>query len=135
LLLKQTKDATDRALDLSIGGPYVALGTYADMISRHDVNRPLAWSVCWDQPNDIALVDPTGRRTEAFAKGNQFEIASEIVSDRGAPRARSLKYRFGQHSFTLAQKGVPKVQPSILLPTGVSVLSGPRGGHGNFLAP
>ena len=104
LLVKQTKDATDRALTLNLGGPYVTLGTYEDFITRHEETRRLRWTIGWDQEDDLALVDPIGKRTDAFAKGRNFEVESEIASVKGAPRARLLRYRFADHAFSLTPK-------------------------------
>ena len=42
LLLKQTKEATDRAISLELNGPYVQLGTMQDAIHRHDESLRLA---------------------------------------------------------------------------------------------
>ena len=46
LLLKQTRNATDRGLVLDFGGPggMVNLGTFADVVHRHDLMARLRWS-------------------------------------------------------------------------------------------
>jgi predicted ATPase len=104
LLLKQTKDAADRGLTLELGGPYVTLGSYQDFIHGHNLSAQLAWSLMWDQTSEIALVDPAGKRTEAFAKDKVVQIESAIDASRSAPRARSLAYRFAQHVFRLVPR-------------------------------
>ena len=104
LLLKQTKDAADRGLTLELGGPYVTLGSYRDLVHGHDLSARLAWSLRWDQANEIALVDPEGKRSEAFARDKVVEIESTIDASRGAPRALSLAYRFAQHIFRLVPR-------------------------------
>ena len=45
LLLKQTKDATDRALALDLNGDLVKLGTIRDAIHGHDDSLEIAWRV------------------------------------------------------------------------------------------
>ncbi len=106
LLLKQTRDATDRGLAIDLGGPYAMLGTYRDFISRHEEDRKFEWGLGWEQDDELSLVDPIGKRTDAFARGKKLTVESEIVSAKGAPSARFLKYTFGEFSFSLAPKTV-----------------------------
>ena len=104
LLLKQTKDAADRGLTLELGGPYVTLGSYQDFVHGHDLSADLNWSLEWDQADEIVAVDPSRRGSRPFARSDIVEINSEITAPRGAPRARSLAYRFADHSFRLAPR-------------------------------
>ena len=101
LLLKQTKDASDRGLTLEVGGPYVTLGSYHDFVHNHEFSNPLVWKLLWDQSEEVILVDPAGKRNEVFARGKAIEIESTIEAPRGAPRARSLTYRFEGQAFSL----------------------------------
>ena len=50
LLLKQTKDATDRGLVLDFGSPtdLVNLGTFEDAVHLHELNRRIRWSLEWE---------------------------------------------------------------------------------------
>ncbi|MSP41813.1 MAG: hypothetical protein EXR08_00360 [Alphaproteobacteria bacterium] len=41
LMLKQTKEATDRAISVELNGEYVQLGTFRDTIHLHDEKGPL----------------------------------------------------------------------------------------------
>lgn len=49
LMLKQTKDATDRGLVLDLGGQnqLVNLGSYKDLIYKHQLDLSLKWSIDW----------------------------------------------------------------------------------------
>jgi predicted ATPase len=104
LLLKQTKDAADRGLTLELGGPYITLGSYHDFIHNHELSNSLAWSLSWDQDDDLALIDPAGKRNEVFARGKNITVDVSIEAMRGAPRARSLTYRFQDHAFSLVPR-------------------------------
>jgi predicted ATPase len=105
MLLKQTKEAVDRALTLELGSPYAILGSYQDFIYNHDERADLKWGLTWEHSEEISLIDPSGKRTDAFAKGRLVSSESVVSSEKGAPKARSLAYRFGDHSFRLAPKG------------------------------
>src|SRR3954471_1313516 len=61
LLLKQTKDATDRALALDLNGDLVQLGTIKDAIHNHDESLPIAWLASFGLIQDLALSDPSKR--------------------------------------------------------------------------
>ena len=49
LLLRQTKNATDRGLVLDFGGPtdLVNLGTFEDVVHGHDLHRRIRWALEW----------------------------------------------------------------------------------------
>ena len=49
LLLKQTKNATDRGSVLNFGdsSDFVNLGTFKDVIHRHDERKSLSWHLEW----------------------------------------------------------------------------------------
>lgn len=48
LLLKQTREATDRGTVLELNGDYVALGGYEDLINNHQINEILSWGLEFD---------------------------------------------------------------------------------------
>ena len=104
LLLKQTKDATDRALSLDLGGPYVTLGTYQDLIHQHEDNRKIEWSLDFEQDEDLVIPDPQGKRRDELIRGRSVRLKSEIESHNGAPRGRFLSYEIGGKTFSLAPK-------------------------------
>ena len=61
LLLKQTKDGTDRSVSLDLNGPYVSLGVFHDVIHRNDETQALSWSLAIKRAKDLVLIDPSGR--------------------------------------------------------------------------
>jgi predicted ATPase len=104
LLLKQTKEATDRAISLDLNGPYVSLGVYKDAIHGHDETRRLGWDITFDRANDLTLFDPSGSRTASFARGKTIRIRGEVrAKDLGAS-AEMLEYEIGGVRFRLAPK-------------------------------
>src|ERR1700682_259208 len=73
LLLKQTKEATDRGISLELNGPYVSVGAYKDMIHGHNESRRLSWDLSFDRPKELTLVDPSGKRTESLARSKVID--------------------------------------------------------------
>ncbi len=105
LLLKQTKEATDRAISLDLNGAYVSLGVYRDMIHEHEEEQALSWSLAFDLDKDLTLVDPSGKRTATIARSRRLELESEVrARDEGAV-SRRLAYRLGDMLFALSPKG------------------------------
>jgi len=101
LLLKQTKDATDRALSLELNGSFVQLGTIRDAIHRHDENGRLTYDLAFRLDSPLALQDPTGRKTESIAEGRDVTYAAEIAVHQKAPRAERLAYGLDGLTFIL----------------------------------
>lgn len=108
LLLKQTKNATDRGLVLDFGGPgqLVNLGSYKDVVHGHQVSSHLKWKIKWSLPNKANINDPSKKRTEVLASDSTLAVESiahwqdqELVSD-------FLEYRFGGFGFSISPKKV-----------------------------
>lgn len=104
LLMKQTKDATDRAISLELNGDLVQLGTIKDAIHQHDEKRSITWSLGFLLENELALSDPSRKKTSLVAKGDRLTLRSEIAVQQRAPVARRLSYRLGQMRFSLAPR-------------------------------
>ncbi len=105
LLLKQTKDATDRAISLELNGDLVKLGTIKDAIHRHDETKSIKWSAEFTRQIDLTLNDPSRGRAAAVARSKVFEIESNILVAENAPTAKSLTYKIGGLEFSLAPRG------------------------------
>ena len=105
LLLKQTKDATDRKTSLELNGPYVGLGVYGDMIHRHEVERPLSWSLAIKRSKALAIVDPTRKGAAIVANSPEFEMNGGVAPRDQDPVATRLSYRVGEMTFSLEPKG------------------------------
>ncbi len=104
LLLKQTKDATDRAISLAFNGPYVNLGVYKDVIHGHDETQRLSWTLAFEGSRDFVLIDPSRKRTEALARSSVIEISSEVCAKDLGAAAEKLVYAVGDAHFQLSPK-------------------------------
>ncbi|MEQ1521378.1 MAG: DUF3696 domain-containing protein [Aestuariivirga sp.] len=104
LLLKQTKEATDRNISLELNGDLVKLGVLKDAIHRHDEERSINIALAFNLDAELRLANPSEKRSIAVASGNRLEIESEIVAHQKAPYTRSLTYTLGDLSFSLVPK-------------------------------
>ena len=110
LMLKQTKNATDRGLVLDLGGPdqLVNLGTFNDMVHKHQDSSPLKWTIKWELTKTLKIANPSGKRTEILFQGNVLETAAEVSFKNQEMKSQRLAYRFAQHSFEMKPKEATK---------------------------
>ena len=101
LLLKQTKDATDRALSLELNGSFVQLGTIRDAIHRHDENARLRFDLAFQLDSPLTLQDPARQKTASIATARDVTYAADIAVHQKAPRAERLAYGIDDLTFTL----------------------------------
>jgi predicted ATPase len=105
LLLKQTKDATDRAVSVALNGELVGLGTIGDAIHQHNENATIKWSLTFEPDARIELRDPSAAPTSPpFAESEIMTVSSEITVRGEAPIASSLSYTVADQTFSLRRK-------------------------------
>lgn len=106
LMLKQTKNATDRGLVLDLGGPnqLVNLGTFKDMVHKHQESSSLKWVLKWLLNKPLKIINPSGKRTEILFQGNELETAAEVFFKNQEMKSQFLAYHFAQHSFEIKPK-------------------------------
>jgi predicted ATPase len=104
LLLKQTKEATDRALSLELNGAYVELGTIKDAIYKHDETLGIEFEVTFSRTDSLSLANPSASKSSApLAQGSEFSLAASLVVERQAPQTKKLSYALGNHEFLITQ--------------------------------
>ena len=105
LLLKQTKNATDRGLVLDFGGPnsLVELGTFTDVVHGRDDQAKIRWSLDWSLPKALKVRDSMSRRRTPLLQGSNLETECEIDLGPAGPHPNKLAYRFGGAEFRLSQ--------------------------------
>ncbi len=106
LLLKQTKNATDRGLVLDFGGPeqLVNLGSYSDVIHGHHVDADLKWKIEWSLPQKANIFDPTKKRTEALASDSKLTVKTKARLRGQTLISDFLEYQFGGFNFSISSK-------------------------------
>jgi predicted ATPase len=104
LLLKQTKEATDRALSLELNGSYVQLGTIKDAIHQHDETLGIDMDVTFIRDEPLLLANPSAEKGAApLAQGHEFTMAASLMVQNRAPQTRQLSYKLGDHVFAISQ--------------------------------
>lgn len=111
LLLKQTRNATDRGIVLEFGGPadLVNLGTFADVVHHHDENRRIRWLLEWTLPKPLTIktinipLSPSATFEDSILQMN-CEVG---IRDDGL-WVPELAYRFAQTDFRLREEAGSK---------------------------
>lgn len=106
LLLKQTKNATDRGLVVDFGGPdeLVNMGGYRDVVFSGDEGRDIDWMLYWGLSNELRIRDPSGRRTDVLMKGRNLESSCRIGLKGQIPTTRHIRYKFANTEFGIEPK-------------------------------
>jgi len=100
LLLKQTKNATDRGIVLDFGAPdqLVNLGSFRDVVNQHDENAKISWEILWSLP-ELVINDPSGRRKEVLTSGSEMRVESAVHLQGTSLVCDKLCYEFGGFKF------------------------------------
>ncbi len=103
LLLKQTKNATDRGLVLDFGGPneLVNLGKYQDIVHQRDMESDIAWALDWELQDSLRISDPMGGRNDVLMQGKSLQIRARIGLKGADLSAKRLLYRFADTDFSI----------------------------------
>lgn len=105
LLMKQTKDATDRGISLELNGDLVKLGTIKDAIHKHDENRSIELEMSFALAAPLTLSDPSGKKSAIIAKDTALSLQTEVAIVNQAPASKRLTYQLGQQLFELVPRG------------------------------
>ncbi len=105
LLLKQTKNATDRGIVLDLGsqGQLVNLGTFKDLIYGHNESLPLTWKIKWKL--DEASKNFKSRRIlRRVSNAIDLETNAEILFKDKEMKMHFLSYHFDFLCFEMKLK-------------------------------
>ncbi len=104
LMLKQTKDATDRAVALDINGRLVQLGTITDLLHRHEEAETIEWQLDWQEPEEFTIKDLSQVPADPLACGKDLSIRAKVKARNRSAWTSSLAYEFGGRTFLLEPK-------------------------------
>ena len=103
LLLKQTRNATDRSVVLDFGGPagMVNLGTFEDVVHQHDKGQTVSWLLEWTLPKTLTIKDPlVPSDTPRFAR-DRLQVRCDVGFRNKHLWPRELVYRFADAEFRM----------------------------------
>ena len=103
LLLKQTKESTDRAATLDLNGRFVELGTPTDVIHGRtdDSQLRVAFTLGFDHPSELRIHDALQLGGEAIARSKEIVVRARLRIHGGSFQSRMLAYKVGDAEFAL----------------------------------
>lgn len=115
LLLKQTKNATDRGLVLDFGGPseLVNLGKYQDLVHKGGEDAEIDWTLDWELKSPLRIANPLRGRYAVLMEGDRLQVSSRVGLKGKALEARFLKYNFSDTVFSIEPKTVNRSEFSL----------------------
>ena len=109
LLLKQTRDATDRRIVLDFGGPekLANLGSFPEVVHGHDTTNEISWELSWTLPKTrrITAHSGDGQRTEFSGREMETRCSVGLLESARSSTlfARRLTFCFDDSSFALEE--------------------------------
>lgn len=93
LLLKQTVASLDRSRPIHFGDDrsFVDLGTFHDVIFKHDETRSLGLYIAWQLDTPLKIKNPTTRKPLLTTKHLTFE--TEIANSNEGPKVTHFAYK------------------------------------------
>ncbi len=109
LLLKQTRNATDRRLVLDFGGPgdMVNLGTFDATVHQHDKKQAISWLIEWTLSNVLTIDNPWETSSDPLFEDDRLQVRCSVELRSRNLRPRELAYRFSDVDFRLRPKARP----------------------------
>ncbi len=103
LLLKQTKNATDRGLVLDFGNPVdmVNLGTFNDVVHKHNEKRRIGWRLDWSLSDPLTIENPKDSPGNLLLRGDTIQTQCEVGLRQDKLWSYGLEYRFNDVEFRM----------------------------------
>lgn len=109
LLLKQTVESADRTQPLDVGDDrsLVRLGTFADVLYRHDLSEFVHLGVSWETPDDIEIIDPNTEASLLFS-AREFAFDTSLRQRKSGIEVDEFQYRAGSNTVALSRRSASK---------------------------
>ena len=104
LLLKQTRESTDRAATLDLNGRFVQLGTAADVVHAHDEDCVIDFDLGFHLRDNFRIDVPSERGKTRIVDSRNLAVSAEVEVFQQAFQSRTLIYRVGGATFALEAK-------------------------------
>lgn len=103
LLLKQTRNATDRGIVLDFGGlkDVVSLGTFTDVVHQRKEEQAIRWLLEWELPKTLKIQNQLEPWAGLLFEGNRLQMECEVRFENSRLWPSDLAYRFNDVDFRL----------------------------------
>ena len=106
LLMKQTKDATDRGISFDFNGAYASLGDYTNIVHGHSNDTKISWSIGISLDEPLSVQDPSTNRVSYLVRSRDLQISGQVRWSSLGAQSTFLQYKLGDQSFSLLPRRV-----------------------------
>ena len=110
LLMKQTKDATDRANSLELNGPLVKLGTIKDVMHYHDEEKSIEIGLSFNLDRMHSFFYPSKKKSRQPMIGKNLKLSAAVSVFDKKLVTHQLSYQFANQIFELSSTSKNKMQ-------------------------
>lgn len=106
LMLKQTKNNSDRSIALDFGSQekLADLGTYRDVVFNHDISRDISWKLQWNLSKELKINDIEKSSISVLFRGQDISLSSAVGFKDKLLEVKQLSYEFDQTHFSIEKK-------------------------------
>lgn len=106
LMLKQTKNNSDRSISLDFGSEekLADLGTYYDVISQHDESKDLSFTLSWKLKDELKIQNIEGSSKSILFSGKDLALSSIVGMKDKLLEVKKLSYQFAHRDFSIVPK-------------------------------
>ena len=106
LMLKQTKESTDRALSINFGSAntHTNLGSFHDAIFGHNEKLSLNWKIEWSLQDTLSITDTSSSKKDILFTGDIISQQVSVSLRKNTPSTNKLQYDFSNQSFSLDRR-------------------------------
>lgn len=110
LMLKQTVESSDRRQVLNLGDErsLASLGTFREVVYRHELGAQIRWALSWRLPRDMNVTDPTQDDATVFSGRELRQEAWVREPPAGLIFVDRMAYRFDGHDFGMERESRTK---------------------------
>ncbi len=103
LLLKQTKETTDRTIVLDFGDSdkYVNLGSFSEVKHKSNQHNFLSWEIHWASDEEISISDPSERKGNNLFHGKNLVLKATVQESEKRILCTEIQYSLGNDNFSL----------------------------------
>ncbi|MCX6582422.1 MAG: DUF3696 domain-containing protein [Candidatus Aminicenantes bacterium] len=125
LLLKQTTESSDRSQVLDLGNErsFLELGTFKDIIFKHNIDEPLEFQIDWSLDKTFKIFNPE-KKNDTLFEGKDLSFKSAIKQTQGTMYVDNFSYTFDKSRFLMKKENKDRYEYSL----SAELINGEKGG-------
>ncbi len=103
LLLKQTKETTDRSIVLDFGDSdkYVNLGSFSEVKHKSNQDDFLSWEIHWASDEEVSITNPSDEGENNLFHGKDFALKARVQESEKKILCTEIQYSLEKDIFSM----------------------------------